>query len=93
MARRPVTLDLEVSRDQDGRLEGHLRIHNGHRWSPFSGVLELLKVLEDSPLPDLVLRQRDLRALSPSGGPRVTWRLAHGAYLGQWTALGRVLHP
>jgi hypothetical protein len=42
-----VSLDLEISRSQDGRLEGQLRTEAGDRWSPFSGVLELLKVLED----------------------------------------------
>ena len=41
-------LDLEISRAQDGRLEGQLRTDVSDRWSPFSGVLELLKVIEDS---------------------------------------------
>ena len=41
-------LDLEISRAQDGRLEGQLRTEAADRWSPFSGVLELLKVIEDS---------------------------------------------
>ena len=41
-------LDLEISRAQDGRLEGQLRTDAADRWSPFSGVLELLKVIEDS---------------------------------------------
>jgi hypothetical protein len=43
-----VCLDLEISRAQDGRLEGQLRTEAGDRWSPFSGVLELLKVIEES---------------------------------------------
>jgi len=43
-----VSLVLEISRAQDGRLEGQLRADADDRWSPFSGVLELLKVLEDS---------------------------------------------
>jgi hypothetical protein len=44
-----VSLVLEISRAQDGRLEGQLRTDADDRcWSPFSGVLELLKVLEDS---------------------------------------------
>ena len=43
-----VRLDLEISRAQDGRLEGQLRTEAADRWSPFSGVLELLKVIEDS---------------------------------------------
>jgi hypothetical protein len=46
--RQSVSLDLEISRSQDGRLEGRLRTGAGDRWSPFSGVLELLKVLEDA---------------------------------------------
>ena len=40
--------DLEVSRAEDGRLEGQLRTGAADRWTPFSGVLELLKVIEDS---------------------------------------------
>jgi hypothetical protein len=48
MPRQSVSLDLEISRAQDGRLEGQLRTDADDRWSPFSGVLELLKVLEDS---------------------------------------------
>jgi hypothetical protein len=46
--RRSVSLVLEISRAQDGRLEGQLRTDADDRWSPFSGVLELLKVLEDT---------------------------------------------
>ena len=41
-------LNLEISRAEDGRLEGQLRTVAADRWSPFSGVLELLKVIEDS---------------------------------------------
>ena len=41
-------LDLEICRAEDGRLEGQLRTEAADRWSPFSGVLELLKVIEDS---------------------------------------------
>ena len=41
-------LNLEISRAEDGRLEGQLRTEAADRWSPFSGVLELLKVIEDS---------------------------------------------
>jgi len=41
-------MDLEISRAEDGRLEGQLRTDVSDRWSPFSGVLELLKVIEDS---------------------------------------------
>jgi hypothetical protein len=43
-----VRLDLEIGRAQDGRLEGQLRTDAADRWSSFSGVLELLKVIEDS---------------------------------------------
>jgi hypothetical protein len=43
-----VRLNLEISRAQDGRLEGQLRTDHADHWSPFSGVLELLKVIEDS---------------------------------------------
>jgi hypothetical protein len=46
--RRTVSLVLQISRAEDGRLEGQLRTDADDRWSPFSGVLELLKVLEDS---------------------------------------------
>jgi hypothetical protein len=43
-----VRLDLEISRARDGRLEGQLRTDADDGWSPFSGVLELLKVIEDT---------------------------------------------
>ena len=43
-----MSLVLEISRAQDGRLEGQLRTDADDRWSPFSGVLELLKVLEET---------------------------------------------
>ena len=43
-----VRLNLEISRTEDGRLEGQLRTDAVDHWSPFSGVLELLKVIEDS---------------------------------------------
>ena len=43
-----MSLVLEISRAQDGRLEGQLRTDSDGGWGPFSGVLELLKVLEDS---------------------------------------------
>jgi len=39
---------LEISRAADGRLEGQLRTHNAVCWRPFSGVLELLKALEET---------------------------------------------
>jgi hypothetical protein len=46
--RYSVRLAVEISRTRDGRLEGHLRTHATEPWTPFSGVLELLKVLEES---------------------------------------------
>jgi hypothetical protein len=45
---RSLRLDLEISRAEDGRLEGQLRTDAADRWSQFSGVLELLKVIEES---------------------------------------------
>ena len=41
-------LVLEITRAADGRLEGQLRTHNTDGWRPFSGVLELLKALEET---------------------------------------------
>jgi hypothetical protein len=38
---------LEVSRSADGRLEGQIRPNAASRWTIFSGVLELLKAIED----------------------------------------------
>jgi hypothetical protein len=32
---------------QDGRVEGRISIYGSGAWTPFSGVLELLKVLEE----------------------------------------------
>jgi hypothetical protein len=46
--RQPERLLLEINRDPDGRLEGQLRTHNTDCWRPFSGVLELLKALEET---------------------------------------------
>jgi hypothetical protein len=46
--RRTVSLVLQISRAPDGRLEGQMRTEAVDRWGPFSGVLELLKVLEDA---------------------------------------------
>jgi hypothetical protein len=42
-----ICLLLEVNRTGDGRLEGRMRTDGTERWSSFSGLLELLKVLED----------------------------------------------
>jgi hypothetical protein len=38
---------LEVSRAPEGRLEGRVRTVGTGTWEAFSGVLELLKVLEE----------------------------------------------
>jgi hypothetical protein len=43
-----MSLVLEIDRSQDGRLEGQLRSQITDAWRPFSGVLELLKVLEET---------------------------------------------
>jgi len=42
-----VRLLLEIDRAPDGRLEGLIGTDGADAWSPFSGVLELLKVLEE----------------------------------------------
>ena len=46
--RQSERLLLEINRDPAGRLEGQLRTHNADCWRPFSGVLELLKALEET---------------------------------------------
>jgi hypothetical protein len=46
-SRSPETLTLEVFRSSEGRLEGQVRTGCAQSWKPFSGVLELLKVLEE----------------------------------------------
>jgi len=43
-----MSLVLEINRMSDGRFEGQLRSHATDPWRPFSGVLELLKVLEET---------------------------------------------
>jgi hypothetical protein len=40
-------LILEIHRAPDGRLEGRVRTESSESWTSFSGVLELLKALED----------------------------------------------
>ena len=42
-----VRLMLELTRSSDGRIEGEITSGNGQSVHAFSGVLELLKVLED----------------------------------------------
>jgi hypothetical protein len=48
MSRPSMSLVLEMNRTSDGRFEGQLRGLSTDPWKPFSGVLELLKVLEES---------------------------------------------
>lgn len=48
--RRTVRLLLDVTRTSDNRIEGQIATAGAEsigRWTPFSGVLELLKVLEE----------------------------------------------
>jgi hypothetical protein len=45
--RQTIRLLLDISRTPDGRLEGRIRADGTGAWEPFSGVLELLKALED----------------------------------------------
>jgi hypothetical protein len=39
---------LDINRTPDGRLEGQIRADGTGTWKPFSGVLELLKALEET---------------------------------------------
>jgi len=48
MPRPAIRLLLDVSRPADGRLEGRIRADGTDAWKPFSGLLELLKVLEET---------------------------------------------
>jgi hypothetical protein len=43
-----IRLLLDINRTPEGRLEGQIRADGTGTWRPFSGVLELLKVLEDT---------------------------------------------
>jgi hypothetical protein len=43
-----IRLLLDINRTPEGRLEGQIRADGTGAWKPFSGVLELLKVLEDT---------------------------------------------
>jgi hypothetical protein len=45
--RQAIRLLLDINRTSDGRLEGRIRADGTDAWKPFSGVLELLKALED----------------------------------------------
>ena len=44
---RAVRLLVEITRTPDARLEGQVRPKAAAPWTSFSGVLELLKVLEE----------------------------------------------
>jgi hypothetical protein len=46
--RQSECLLLEINRAPDGRLEGQLRSQTTEAWMPFSGVLELLKAIEET---------------------------------------------
>jgi len=43
-----IRLFLDINRTPDGRLEGQIRAHGTNTWKPFSGVLELLRALEET---------------------------------------------
>jgi hypothetical protein len=44
--RQTIRLSLDVNQTPDGRLEGRICPDGTDAWEPFSGVLELLKMLE-----------------------------------------------
>jgi hypothetical protein len=58
-------LIVEIDRTPDGRIEGRIRPDAAQPWRPFSGVLELLKELQD------VLDPTQL-ALPPNGDIKET---------------------
>ena len=43
-----IRLLLDINRTPEGRLEGQVRADGNGTWTLFSGVLELLKVLEET---------------------------------------------
>jgi hypothetical protein len=43
-----IRLLLDISRTTDRRIEGRMRADGTDAWKPFSGVLELLKALEET---------------------------------------------
>jgi hypothetical protein len=43
-----IRLLLDINRTPEGRLEGQIRTDDTGTWRPFSGVLELLKLLEET---------------------------------------------
>jgi hypothetical protein len=46
--RQTIRLLLDIDRTTDGRLEGRIRAEGTDAWRPFSGLLELLKALEET---------------------------------------------
>jgi hypothetical protein len=46
--RQTIRLLLDIDRTPDGRFEGRIRADGIDAWKPFSGVLELLKALEET---------------------------------------------
>jgi hypothetical protein len=46
--RQTIRLLLDINRTPDGRLEGRISADGTDAWKPFSGVLELLKTLEET---------------------------------------------
>jgi hypothetical protein len=46
--RQTIRLLLDIDRTPDGRIEGQIRAKGSDSWRPFSGVLELLKALEET---------------------------------------------
>jgi hypothetical protein len=45
--RQTIRLLLDINRTSDKRLEGRICADGTDSWTPFSGMLELLKALED----------------------------------------------
>jgi hypothetical protein len=43
-----ILLFLDISRTPNRRIEGRMRTEGTDAWRPFSGVLELLRVLEET---------------------------------------------
>jgi hypothetical protein len=43
-----IRLLLDINRAPEGRIEGQISATGTGTWKPFSGVLELLKVLEET---------------------------------------------
>jgi hypothetical protein len=46
-SRQPTRLLAEIDPTADGRLDGRIRVEATEAWTSFSGVLELLKALEE----------------------------------------------